>query len=289
MPHTSPRSIAAVLVAAASLALVPPVAAQQERPPAQGVPGVELPARDVDARQTRGDLLEILKRHPPSVARVLSADPSLMRNDSYLASYPALRAFLAQHPEVPQNAAYYLGITPESPRPESQQLRMIEGFIEGGTVILVVFVLLATAVWLIRTVLDQRRWNRLSKIQAEVHSKLMDRFSSNDELLAYVQTPSGRRFLESGPSPLEETPVSRSIGAPLSRILWSVQAGVVLAIAGVGALFLSGRLEYEASQFFFVVGVLVLALGAGFVLSAIASYALSRKLGLFDDATTDHA
>ena len=61
------------------------------------------------------------------------------------------------------------------------------------------------SIWLIRTTLEQRRWSRLSKIQAEVHSKLMDRFSSNDELLTYVQTPSGRRFLESGPSPLQET------------------------------------------------------------------------------------
>jgi uncharacterized membrane protein len=68
-----------------------------------------------------------------------------------------------------------------------------------------------------------------------------------------------------------------------------VQAGVVLAIAGLGALFLSTRLEYEASQFFFVIGILALALGAGFVVSAVASYALSRKLGLFDRPTTDHA
>jgi hypothetical protein len=174
-------------------------------------------------------------------------------------------------------------------QPESQQLRMIQDFVEGGTIILVLLSVAGMTLWLIRTVLEQRRWNRLSKIQAEVHTKLMDRFSSNDELIAYVQTPSGRRFLESGPSPLQETAPSRSVGAPFSRILWSVQAGVVLAIAGIGGLFLSTRLEYEASQFFFVLGVLGLALGAGFVVSAVASYALSRKLGLFDRPTTDHA
>jgi uncharacterized membrane protein len=84
-------------------------------------------------------------------------------------------------------------------------------------------------------------------------------------------------------------PATRSIGAPLSRILWSVQAGVVLAIAGAGALFLSGRMLDEASQFFYVIGVLALALGAGFVVSAVASYALSRKLGLFDAPTSNHA
>jgi hypothetical protein len=294
MPHTRNRLIVAAIVAAGSLTLVPHASAQPARQPEPAVSAVQSPVMDIDARKTREDLLEVLQKHPPSVSRVLSADPSLMRNDAYLSSYPTLKAFLSQHPEIPQNAPFYFAGTAgfwngEPRQPESQQLRMIQDFVEGGTVILVFAVVLSMTLWLIRTVLEQRRWNRLSKIQAEVHTKLMDRFSSNDELIAYVQTPSGRRFLESGPSPLQETTPSRSVGAPFSRILWSVQAGVVLAIAGLGGLFLSTRLEYEASQFFFVLGVLGLALGAGFVFSAVASYALSRKLGLFERPTTDHA
>lgn len=289
MAHTPTRFTVAALFAAASLALMPSVEAQERRTD-QPPPAVEMPAREFNAQQTRQELLEILRTHPPSVARVLSADPSLMRNDSYLAPYPALRAFLAQHPEIPQNAPYYLsGFSFNERQAENDSMRLIDQFIESSTIMIVFLVILGTVVWLIRTVLEQRRWNRLSKIQAEVHGKLMDRFSSNEELLTYVQTPSGRRFLESGPSPLQEAAPARSIGAPLSRILWSVQAGVVLGIAGVGSLFLSGRLAYEASQFFFVIGVLMLALGSGFVLSAAASYALSRKLGLFDTPTTDHA
>lgn len=38
----------------------------------------------------------------------MKLDPSLMRSEAYLEAYPALRAFLAEHPEVPQNAGYYL-------------------------------------------------------------------------------------------------------------------------------------------------------------------------------------
>lgn len=288
MAHTPTRFTVAALFAAASLALVPSVQAQERR--ADQPPAVERPAREFNAQQIRQELTDILRTHPPSVAQVLSADPSLMRNDSYLAPYPALGAFLAQHPEIPQNAPYYLsGFSFDDRQGQNNSMRLIDQFIESTTITIVFLVILGTVVWLIRTVLEQRRWNRLSKIQAEVHGKLMDRFSSNEELLTYVQTPSGRRFLESGPSPLQESAPARSIGAPLSRILWSVQAGVVLAIAGVGSLFLSGRLAYEASQFFFVIGVLALALGAGFVLSAAASYALSRKLGLFEIPTGDHA
>ena len=119
---------------------------------------------------------------------------------------------------------------------------------------------------MIRTIVDHRRWNRLSKIQAEVHTKLMDRFSSNEELLTYVQTPSGRRFLESGPSPLQET--APTMSAPLSRILWSVQLGSVLLVSGLGMLFLSGRAHSEAHEFFYIAGCLASAIGAGFIVSA---------------------
>jgi hypothetical protein len=132
-----------------------------------------------------------------------------------------------------------------------------------------------------------RRWNRLSKVQFETHNKLLERFTSNDELLAYVQTPAGRRFLESAPIPLQEAPLS--IAAPLSRILWSVQAGIVLAVLGIGLLRVSGRFTDEAAQVFTVAGALMFALGGGFVISAIAAYALSRKLGLLTPPAVDHA
>ena len=140
--------------------------------------------------------------------------------------------------------------------------------------------MLGTLVWIIRTRLEQRRWSRLSKIQAEVHSKLIDRFSSNDELLTYVQTPSGRRFLESGPSPLQEA--APAVAAPLSRILWSMQLGVVLLVAGLGLLFLSGRSLFEIQEIFYVAGCMAAAVGAGFLVSAVAAYVLSRRLGLLD-------
>ena len=103
-------------------------------------------------------------------------------------------------------------------------------------------------------IVTHRRWNRLSKVQYEVHNKLLDRFTSNEDLLAYVQTPAGRRFLESAPIPMQdEAPM---LSAPFSRILWSVQAGIVLTIAGIGLLYVSSRFIDEPAQFFMVIGVL---------------------------------
>ncbi|MGH9310779.1 MAG: hypothetical protein ACRD1U_15490 [Vicinamibacterales bacterium] len=243
----------------------------------------------MDAERTRQELMQVLERHPPSVGRVLKLDPSLMQNESYLATYPQLREFLGEHPEVPQNAAYYLDriqYTQDWPRSTPQQ-QMVQGILAGLAGLTAAGIVLGTLIWLIRTALDHRRWNRLSKIQAEVHTKLMDRFSSNDELLTYVQTPSGRRFLESGPSPLQEA--GPAMAAPFSRILWSVQAGAVLLVSGVGMLFLSGRAVPDAREFFYIAGCLATAIGAGFVVSAAASYVLSKRLGLLDSAVQPHA
>ena len=235
--------------------------------------------------------MEVLRKHPPSVAQVIKLDPSLMRNESYLAAYPSLKDFLVQHPHIQQNADYYLAqfdVDRRNWEPRNQRLEVVESTIIGVAVFVSSATVLGVLIWFFKTILDQRRWSRLSKIQAEVHSKLMDRFSSNDELLTYVQTPSGRRFLESGPSPLQEEQ-PRTIGAPFARILWSVQIGVVLLVGGLGLLYVSTRTLEEAKEFFFIIGVVAMALGAGFSVSAAASYVLSRKLGLFDKPTTDHA
>jgi hypothetical protein len=243
------------------------------------------PTLRVDANATRQELMELLQKHPPAVGRVLKLDPSLMRSESYLAAYPELRDFFAQHPEIPQNAPYYLENirvgSGEDYRQPNDRLELAAAVLAGLAAFAAAAIVLSMVVWVIRTTLEQRRWSRLSKIQAEVHSKLMDRFSSNDELITYVQTPSGRRFLEMGPSPLQDA--GPAIGAPISRILWSLQLGVVLLVGGLGMLFLSGRSTIpEIVEFFYVTGCIAGALGAGFLVSAVAAYALSSRLGLLE-------
>jgi hypothetical protein len=147
---------------------------------------------------------------------------------------------------------------------------------------------LGVVVWLIRMVVTSRRWNKLSKVQYDVHSKLLDRFTTNEDLLAYMQTPGGRRFLEAAPLRLPDEP--RSMSAPLTRILWSIQAGIVLVVTGIGLLYVSENFTAEEpARFFMVIGVITLALGGGFIISAIAAYGVSRKLGLLDPVSADNA
>jgi hypothetical protein len=298
MTHTVRPGFVLVLAAAAALSLtVRGEAAQRNTSPPSGqVPaaGTAQPRsaslEDPDVEQTREKFYELLEKHPPALGRVLKLDPTLMENEAYLAPYPAVSAFLAQHPEVTRNPAYFLERINASgggyPDQRTEQRRDFYGALGVTAALLMALVVLGLLAWFVRLIVDHRRWNRLSKTQFEVHSKLLDRFSSNEELLAYIQTPAGRKFLESAPIPLYEG--SAPMGAPFSRILWSVQAGVVLAIAGLGLLFLSTRLIEEPAQFCFVIGTVTLALGGGFIVSGATAYLLSRRLGLLDRPASDH-
>jgi hypothetical protein len=241
------------------------------------------PANPADAEKTRTRLLEMLNRHPPSLGDVLRLDPTLLTNTDYLAPYPELAAFLEQHPEVAHNPAYYIGTAHESPwdrNPQAAVLRMWESVMQGLMVMTVLLLVTGVLVWLVRTMMDYRRWIRLTRIQTETHTKLLDRLTTQEDLLAYMQTAAGRRFLESAPIALD--PASRPLGAPLNRVLWSVQAGVVLALGGIGLLFISSRAIPEIARGLWAIGILALALGAGFILSSAIAYLLSRRLGLFD-------
>src|SRR4030095_9369178 len=112
----------------------------------------------------------------------------------------------------------------------------------------------------------------------DLHTKILDRMQSNEDLLSYVQTPAARNFLEFSPS--GSTPEPRVSIAPFGRILWSVQAGVVLAALGIRLRYSPGHVPEEIVPALTVLGVIVMSLGLGAVISAIVAYILSSRLGL---------
>jgi hypothetical protein len=154
------------------------------------------------------------------------------------------------------------------------------GFLAGFlTVITLLYALL-------RQALEYRRWRRQIQIQTDIHTKLLDRMTNNQELLAYIETSAGRRFLEA-PMPLmaAQTP-SMSI-APVARILWSVQIGVVVVAAGIGFWIARTSVDdVDLASVFQVMGSLAIAVGVGFVASAMLSWALSQRMGLIAASAT---
>ena len=287
---------ASLLVAGAlTVAAVSPVFGQnrlQDRGPAN-VPVAPVPGQppvvvyqnpeDVpNAENVREQLRRLLSAYPPSLRQVLALDPALLQREDYLAPYPGLTAFLQQHPEVVRNPGFYFGSFGNFDRGYTEADRRVEvlrNTLEGITFLTGFLTVISLLYALLRQALEYRRWRRQIQIQTEIHSKLLDRMTNNQELLAYIETSAGRRFLEA-PVPLMAQPPASSI-APVARILWSVQIGVIVVAAGIGFWIARTTVnDADLISIFQVMGSLAMAVGVGFVVSALMSWALSQRMGL---------
>jgi hypothetical protein len=237
----------------------------------------------VNADDTRDQLEDLLKQYPPSLPQVLKLDPTLLQNGAYLQLYPALASFLEKHPEVGHNPMFFFadygnrGEAFYRQTPNDRTAEAWRSFMDGFEVMGVVLTIASGILLLLKMVIDYRRWSRLTKIQTEAHTKLLDRFTSNEDLLAYAQSPAGRKFLESTPIAVDSP---RSLNAPFGRILWAAQAGAVLTVLGIGVELIARQAVEEVAGPIGAVGALVIALGVGFVISAVVAYFLSRRFGL---------
>jgi heme/copper-type cytochrome/quinol oxidase subunit 3 len=259
---------------------------------ARQAPARQTELRDVrqlvvqDAEWVRNELHGILRGYPRSVGEILRRDPSLMGRPDYMAPYPQLVAFLEQHPDIPRNAEFYFegyGAWGRQPYdPEFEALGVLLGGMAGFFLFTTV---LGVFAWLVRAVIQHRRWLKTSQVQAEVHGKLMERMHSNEELLAYVQSPAGRRFLEASTPAQPDMENAPSIGAPVGPIIWSMMAGIVLTTVGIGFRLAGMYIGDDSQRAFIVVGVIIIALGVGFMLASLMAYLVSSRLGLFPQRT----
>jgi hypothetical protein len=238
------------------------------------------PSGRFDSRDTRNELRQLLDRHPREVGIVLKLDPTLFRNEAWISTYPDLQAFVRQHPDVPQNATYYLESVwiPGESGPETPQARMARSMMEGISVFTVMLVVIGSLIWLIRTLLEHRRWSRTARVQAEIHNKLLDRFTSHDDLLRYVENSAGKEFITAAAAPVVSEP--SPLGRPMSRILWALQAGIVLFVLGVGLEIIAMRAHPDVAGSFFSFGIMLLCAGIGFALSGGVAWAVARKLNV---------
>jgi hypothetical protein len=253
--------------------------------------------RDVAATQT--ELIRLL-RLSPTLTTVVSHDPSLLSNTDYVAhNNPQLAAFLAAHPEVARNPEFYLfshlkhedgqpdealerAVWPDVYRSQGQSSPLEHMW--GDIVPLIAFGLGLTAIFVLaRMFVENRRWSRIFKLQSDVHGKLIDKFTSNQELAAYMETDAGRKFLEAAPIPIG-IEQDRRVPSAVARVLTPLQAGIVMVLLGIGLLSLRhAGPDMDTPMLFF--GTVVLMPGIGFIISAGVSWLLAAKLGLMPAET----
>src|SRR5439155_14929474 len=93
----------------------------------------------------------------------------------------------------------------------------------------ILFSLIGFVIW---TIFSTIRRYKTTPLQAGLQTKLLEKFGSGQELLAYVQSDAGKRFLES---------LTMEQRTPYRRILGAAQASVVLILLAFALLFLRDR------------------------------------------------
>jgi hypothetical protein len=128
-------------------------------------------------------------------------------------------------------------------------------------------------IWIIWILFSTLRRYLIAKARASLHAKVLERIDSAQSLLTLASSDVGRQFLES--IALEEAPRER----PFGRVLFALQAGMVLFFFGVAMLLVHHHV-YDPDSGFIIVGLGAIGLGVGFLAAAATSLAVSRRLGL---------
>jgi hypothetical protein len=130
------------------------------------------------------------------------------------------------------------------------------------------------AVWRVAVVIaESRRRQAIARMQSEVHHKLIEKFASGHELTEFLQTPGGVQLIGA----LEEPPAKTR---PAEGILRSTQIGVILTLLGLGFMSINRVVHGADREPPVVIGLLILSLGIGFLVSSAISFRLSRSWGL---------
>ena len=251
--------------------------------------------KDVAAMQDQ--LLQLL-RVSPTLAEVVAHDPSLLSNAEYVnRNNPELGQFLQAHPEIAKSPDFYLfnNLHPEHEQPAQVLERKLwpqmsqpdssgidHELISDGIPFLVFLCMLGGLLWLTHVLLENRRWNRIFKLQTDVHGRLIERFGTSQEVLTYMSTDAGKRFLEATPIAVgfeRQAPVP----SPVARVLTPLQIGIVMTLLGAGLISLRHSIP-DGGIAFFVLGIVVLMPGLGFIISAGLTWVLARHLGLMPNS-----
>lgn len=107
---------------------------------------------------------------------------------------------------------------------------------------------------------------RRMELQAEVQTKLIERFGTSAELVEFLKTKTGREFVNG---------VQRgSVTVAHERALGGIRKAIVLTFLGVGLLAVWGVSGAEWLAWF---GMLFVALGMGYLVAAFVSMRMSRE------------
>jgi len=130
----------------------------------------------------------------------------------------------------------------------------------------IVGMLSSTAMVVLIVYFVSRSKQRRAEMQAEVQSKLIDRFGTAPELIEFLQSPAGREFV----SGVQSAPANYA----RERILSGFTRAIVLTMLGLAFL----GLTFFYDEDFTVPAAILSSLGIGYLIATFVSYRLSARM-----------
>jgi len=127
---------------------------------------------------------------------------------------------------------------------------------------------------------NSRAKQRRAEVQAQVQSKLIERFGTATELVSFLKTDEGKNFL----GDIESAPAMNA----RDRIIRGMGKAIILGLLGIGFLTICIFPETR-NEGFIIAGCILVALGLGYFLAALVSLKLSRNWGLMEPQHPDAA
>lgn len=115
--------------------------------------------------------------------------------------------------------------------------------------------------------------NRRAALQADVQTRLIDKFSNAPEFVDFLNSDTGKRFLTG----IDKMPQLMA----RDRIVGGVSRGVIMML--LGAAFLAIWIADDWNRGFMYPGFILMGLGVGFFVSTLISLKMSQRFGLIGD------
>jgi|GEM_PF-3952287 len=126
------------------------------------------------------------------------------------------------------------------------------GFAVGGT---------------LRSLVKTHHRRKMAQLQSETVGRVLDKLGSGPEVLEWLKTGDMKKFFD----------VEAPAAAPGMRVLNAIQWGTIASLAGAYLFAVP-----DLSQEFQVIRWLLMAVGGGYLISAVASYVLLKRWGLIE-------
>src|SRR3954463_8543251 len=81
--------------------------------------------------------------------------------------------------------------------------------------------------WIVVTIVTALKQRANTRTRGEIYNRLIDKFGTAPEMVAFLQSEAGRQFIEEN---------ALQTISPIGKILASIQRGIVLTLPGAGLL-----------------------------------------------------